>query len=88
MKDTRVTSRHVAPLGYIILIPSQPVFTLTTECFVLRGEARNTNLIVWFDHSLSFTHLTLKDHQFNVAENGLLVKYKKNVLFILAEIHV
>jgi hypothetical protein len=39
--------RHVAPLGHIILIQSQPVFALTPECRVLSGEATNTNFIVF-----------------------------------------
>jgi hypothetical protein len=37
--------RHVALLGHIILIPSQPVFALSPQCCVLGGEATNTNLI-------------------------------------------
>ena len=37
--------RHVAPLGHIILIPSQPVFALSPSCLVLSGEATNTNFI-------------------------------------------
>ena len=42
--------RHVAPLGHIILIPSQPVFALSPECCVLR-EATHTNgiVLVWPD---------------------------------------
>ena len=39
-------TRLVAPLGHIILIPSQPVFALSLSC-VLRGEATNTNFIVF-----------------------------------------
>jgi hypothetical protein len=39
--------RHVAPLGHIILILSQPVFALTPYCCVLSGEAANTNFIVF-----------------------------------------
>ena len=39
--------RHVALLGHIILIPSQPVFSLSPQCCVLSGEAANTNLIVF-----------------------------------------
>ena len=38
--------RHVALLGHIILIPSQPVFALSPQCCVLSGEATNTNVIV------------------------------------------
>ena len=37
--------RHVAQLGHIILIPSQPVFALSPKCCVLSGEATNTNFI-------------------------------------------
>jgi hypothetical protein len=32
--------RHVAPLGHIILIPSQPVCALSPYCCVLSGEAK------------------------------------------------
>ena len=39
--------RHVAPLGHIILIPSQPVFALSPQCCVLSGEATNANFIVF-----------------------------------------
>ena len=39
--------RHVAPLGHIILIPSQLVFVLSLSCYVLSGEATNTNCIVF-----------------------------------------
>ena len=39
--------RHIAPLGHIILIPSQPVFALTPYCCVLNEEAKNTNFIVF-----------------------------------------
>jgi hypothetical protein len=41
--------RHVASLGHIILIPSQPVFALSPVCSALCDEAINTNFIVWFD---------------------------------------
>jgi hypothetical protein len=37
--------RHGAPFGHIILIPSQPVFALSSECCMLSGEATNTNFI-------------------------------------------
>ena len=40
-------SRYVAPLGHIILIPSQLVCDLTRECCVLSGEATNTNFKVF-----------------------------------------
>jgi hypothetical protein len=39
--------RHVAPLEHIILIPNQPVFALSPECYMLSGEATNTNFIVF-----------------------------------------
>jgi len=32
---------------HIILIPSQPVFALTPQYYVLSGEAANTNLTVF-----------------------------------------
>ena len=38
------SDRHVAPIGHIILIPSQPLFALWC---ILSGEATNTNLIVF-----------------------------------------
>jgi len=31
--------RHVAPLEHISLIPSQQVFVLTPQCWILSGEA-------------------------------------------------
>ena len=40
--------QHVAQLGRIILIQSQPVFALSPYCCVLSGEATNTNLIVFY----------------------------------------
>jgi hypothetical protein len=39
------TGRHVAPLGQIILIPSQPVFALSPHCCLLSKEA--THFIVF-----------------------------------------
>ena len=41
------SGRHVAPLKYIILIQSQPVFTCPLQCYVLFGETTNTNFIVF-----------------------------------------
>ena len=41
------TGRHVALFWNIILIPSHPVFALTPWCWLLQGEATNTNFIVW-----------------------------------------
>ena len=39
---------HVAPLVHMMMIPSQPVFDLTTKWWVLSGEAVNiTEFIVW-----------------------------------------
>ena len=38
---------HVALLGHIILIPSQPIFALSPQRCVLRREATNTNFIVF-----------------------------------------
>jgi hypothetical protein len=35
--------RHVAPLGHIILIPSQPVFSLTPCSSVISREATHSN---------------------------------------------
>jgi hypothetical protein len=39
--------RHVAPLGHIILIPSQIVSALTPSCCLLSGNSANTNYIVF-----------------------------------------
>jgi hypothetical protein len=39
--------RHVAPLGHIILIPSQPVFSLASCNSVISREATNSNSIVY-----------------------------------------
>ena len=39
--------RHVSPFGYVILIPSQPVFALTLKWCVLSEEATSTNIIVF-----------------------------------------
>jgi hypothetical protein len=39
--------KHVAPLGHIIPIPSQPVFALSPYCCMLSGEATNINFIVF-----------------------------------------
>jgi hypothetical protein len=46
-EETEAADRHVAPLGHIILIPSQPVFALSPLCCVLSREATNTNFIVF-----------------------------------------
>jgi hypothetical protein len=46
-RETTVRGRHVAPLGHIILIPSQPVFALSLYCYVFCGEAEHTNVIVF-----------------------------------------
>ena len=40
------TGRHVAPLWYIIMIPSQPVTAVTPQWRMLNGESAKTNLIV------------------------------------------
>ena len=39
--------RHVAPLGHIILILSQPVYAVSPQYCVLSGEATNTNFIFY-----------------------------------------
>jgi len=39
-------SRHVAPYGYNILIPTQPVFAYIPLCCVFCGEATHINFIV------------------------------------------
>ena len=50
--------RHVAPLGHIILMPSQLVFALSPQRCVLSGEATHTNFIV-FDLSRSMLKPTI-----------------------------
>ena len=49
---------NVAPFGHIILIPSQPVFAFSPECYVLSREATNINFIysIWFDRTWSQPH--------------------------------
>jgi hypothetical protein len=39
------TDGRFAPLGHIILISSQPVFAFSPLCYMLSGEATNTNFI-------------------------------------------
>ena len=39
--------RHVAPLGHIILMQSQPVFALYAYCCVLNGEVTHIIVIVF-----------------------------------------
>ena len=41
--------RHVVSLGYIILIPRQPVVALTPLYCMLRRKTANTNCSFWFD---------------------------------------
>jgi len=38
---------HVAPLGHVNLILSQPVFVLTPDCCVICGETANANFILF-----------------------------------------
>ena len=45
--ETTVRGKHVIPLGHIILILGQSVFALSPQCCVLRGEASNSNFIVF-----------------------------------------
>ena len=47
--------RHAAADGYIILIPSQPIFALSPYCSVLSGEAANTNFIGWVNPTVALT---------------------------------
>lgn len=39
--------RNFSPLGHIIMSPSQLVFALISECYVLSGETANTIIIVF-----------------------------------------
>ena len=43
----QTTDRHVVPVRHIILISSQTVVALSPLCCMLRGEATNTNFIVF-----------------------------------------
>jgi hypothetical protein len=45
------SSRHVAPIWYIILIPSQPLLTFTLSCCLFSRETTNTNCILWLTQS-------------------------------------
>ena len=47
----------LTPLGHIILILSQPVFHVSPYCWVLSGEATNTNFIVDWGSNSRFTAL-------------------------------
>jgi hypothetical protein len=38
---------NIAPLWHIIMIPSQPVLVLTTQCCVISIEAASTHFIVF-----------------------------------------
>ena len=42
-----IRGKPVVPLGHIILILSQPVFSFALYCCVLSGEANNTNFVVF-----------------------------------------
>ena len=87
--------RHVAPLGHIILIPSQPVFVLSPQCCVLSGEATNTNFIV-FGLTLSGLEPTIyrtrgehaNHYNINTIHFGLIIllkgfKVQLSTIFIL-----
>jgi hypothetical protein len=56
--------RHVAPLGHIILIPSQSVLALSPKRCILSGEATNTNFIVLIRfETMSDDHAKSKYHK-------------------------
>ena len=72
--------RHIAPRGHIILIPSQPVFTLSPKCCVLSGEATNTNFILfllirrWLELTLTITpHLLFRQRFFFFTNFNFLI---------------
>ena len=60
--------RYVAPLGNIILIPSQPVIVRTPYCYRISSEARHTNFIVFglnrprLEHTLNHTRDEITNH--------------------------
>ena len=71
--------RHVASLGHI-LIPSQPVFVLTAyQCWVLSGEATNTDVKVFYDSSwvrmITVAMATLKLTMNNKNTTHVIEKY-------------
>jgi len=72
--------RHVAPLGHIILIPSQSVFALT-PLFLLSGETTNTNFIIF---GLTRTELELTIYRTR-GEHALLqyVHIQKSHIYVL-----
>ena len=47
LTETTVADSHVAPPGYITLIPGQPVFAFSSYCCVFSGEATDTNFTVF-----------------------------------------
>ena len=55
--------RHVAPLGHIILIPSQIVFALTPSCCLFSGDSANYIVFGLIRLGLAtMTHRTQGEH--------------------------
>ena len=79
--------RHVAPLGYIILIPSQPVFALSHERCVFSGKATYTNFIVF---GLTRPGLepniyrTWGEHANHYITDAVYITYDYTIKFILS----
>ena len=75
------TSKHVAPLGHIILTPSQPVFALTPECCVLSRETTNTNFIVFGSSNPRST--TPKTSTLTITQSMRFILINNNTLWII-----
>ena len=83
--------RHVAPFGYIILIPRQPVFALSPWCCVLSGETTYNNVIVFgltrsgLEHTIYRTRGEHANHQ-HVAKS--IATCEKKSLHIINQNHI
>ena len=78
--------KYVAPLGHIILIPSQPVFALSPYCCVLSGEATNTNFIVFCLTRPQFVptiYRTRGEHANNYATDVVPYSYFLFIIFLI-----
>ena len=80
---------HVAPLGHIILIQSQPVFALSPYCYVFSEEAINTNFIVFdltrsgLEPTIYFTRGKYANHY--TTDGG--INLKQTYIFSMNDFH-
>ena len=65
-------SRHVAPLGHIIVIPSRLVFDLTPLCYVLSRCGNK-----YYFHSIWFHPTEARTHNLEASHYAIFVKWKK-----------